>query len=82
VKLTQSLSVWKLQYFLYTRSGTYKKGITCQESIQNVSEPLPEKNRGRNSPAFESTAMEIQGCLEVMLQSNVVKLTVTSYMFL
>jgi len=40
------------------------------------------KNRGRNSPAFESIAMEKQGCLEVMLQSNVVKFIVTSYMFL
>lgn len=75
--LTQSLSLWEIQYFLYKRSGTYKKGITCQESIHNISEPLPEKNRGRNSLAVKSIAMEIQGCLEVMLQANVVKFTVT-----
>lgn len=82
VKLTQSLSLWELQCFLYTRSGTYKKGNTFQESIQNVSEPLPKINSGRNSPAFESIAIQIQDCLEVMLQFNVVKFTVTSYMFI
>jgi hypothetical protein len=38
---------------------------------------MPEKNRGRNRPAVKSIAMGIQGCLEVMLQSNVVKFTVT-----
>jgi len=81
LELTQSQSLWELQYFLYTRSRTYKKGITCQESIHNVSEPLPEENRWRNSPAVKSIAMEIQGCLEVMLQSNVVKFTVT-YVFM
>jgi hypothetical protein len=59
------------------RSRTYKKGITCQENIHKVSEPLPEKNCGKNRPAVKSTAMEIQGCLEVMLHSNVVKFTVT-----
>jgi hypothetical protein len=77
LELSQSLSLWELQYFLYMRSGTYKKGITCQECVLNVSELLLGKNRGRNSPAVNRIAMEIQGCLEVMLQSKVAKFAVT-----
>jgi hypothetical protein len=45
--------------------------------VLNISAPLPEKNRRRNSPAVKSITMEIQGCLEVMLQSNVVNVSVT-----